>query len=225
MAKDQYKNWLDENTDTNHFVDHFGPIYHTKPEQFTFTCGDIKMIQQISEYVQSTIRKKGYGYFKAENSRCPKNAKRHGTNNRDASEEELQQELFNGVSNLLHPYGEHVVSLFKKEMVIVANEDGVISGRVRCVICDTEFDTEGKKKKRRQELYSQFWNGNRWCLSNFANHHLHKVHPIQNDENQGPKENNFDEGKYGMNANQSILPVDELKNNLDDENSIEMRML
>lgn len=147
MAKDQYKNWLDENTDTNHFVDHFGPIYHTKPEQFTFTCGDIKMIQQISEYVQSTIRKKGYGYFKAENSRCPKNTKRHGTNNRDASEEELQQELFNGVSNLLQPYGEHVVSLFKKEMVIVANEDGVISGRVRCVICDTEFDTEGKKKK------------------------------------------------------------------------------
>lgn len=138
MAKHQFKAWLDENTDTTNYVDYFGPIYHMKPDQFTFTCGDKKMIQQISEYVQSTIQRKGYGYFRRENSRCSQNVKQHGTDN--LSMEELQEELFNGILNLLQPYGDHVTSLFKKEMVVVSNENEEIRGLVHCVVCDTETE-------------------------------------------------------------------------------------
>lgn len=88
----------------------------------------------------------------------------------------MQQELFNGVSNLLKPYGATVFSLFKKEMVEVSIENGEIKGRVHCVLCDTE--TEKATKKKRKEFYSQYWNGHKWILSNFANHHLNNVHPI-----------------------------------------------
>ncbi|XP_031617257.1 uncharacterized protein LOC116337085 [Contarinia nasturtii] len=184
IAKNQFKNWLDEHEITTNLIDFFGPIYYSKPDQFTFTCGDIKMIQQISECVRSTVQKKGYGYLKGEISPSPQNVERNESN----GEEELQEQLFNGILNLLQPYGECVTSLFKKDMVIVGNQNGVINGRVRCIICDTESETGKKSKKRRQELYSQYWNGHKWLLSNFAYHHLQKIHPIEKDTNQGPKD-------------------------------------
>lgn len=49
MAKNKFKDSLDENTHTINLIDYFGPIYHTNPDQFTFTCGDKKMILQLSE--------------------------------------------------------------------------------------------------------------------------------------------------------------------------------
>lgn len=220
MAKDQFKDFLAENTDTTNFVDYFGPIYHTKPDQFTFTCGDKKMMHQLSEYVQSTIRKNGYGYFHGENRRCYQNDKRHGTDDRDASVEDMQEELFNGVLNLLQPYGDHVTSLFKKEMVVVTNEEGEIKGLVHCVVCDNDVETE--KKKRRKDYYAQYWNGQKWSLSNFANHHLKKLHPIEKNEKQTPKESEFDEGN--AKSSHSISPVDDLRNNSNVKNSIDKGM-
>lgn len=79
MAREQFKDFLDENMDTTNFIDYFGPIYHRKPNQFTFNCGGKKMIKQLSEYVQSTTRRNGYGYFQGEHRRCQPNAKRLGT--------------------------------------------------------------------------------------------------------------------------------------------------
>lgn len=209
MAKHQFKAWLDENTDTKNFVDYFGPIYHSKPDQFTFTCGDRKMIQQLSEYVQSTIQRKGYGYFRGEISRCSQNNKRHGTDNCVINEKELQEELYNCVLNLLQPYGDHVISLFKKDMIVVENENGEIRGLVHCVVCDTEIETEKTKKKKRKDFYSQYWNGQKWILSNFANHHLHNVHPIANDANQTPKESDTDEQNSRIKPSRSTSPVDD----------------
>lgn len=187
-ARDQFKNFLDENTDGTNFIDYFGPIYYTKPNKFTFNCGDKKMMKQLSEYVQSIIRKYGYGYFQGDNRRAHANVKRSGTALHVPSEEELQEGLFNGVLNLLQPYGDRVTTLFKKEMVVVTNENGEIKGHVHCVVCDIEKETEQKYKKRRKEQYSQFWNGQKWSLSNFANHHLNKVHPITKNENQALKQ-------------------------------------
>lgn len=218
MAKDQFKDFLDRNTNATNFVDYFGPIYHTKPNEFIFTCGDIKMILQLSEYVQSTIRKNGYGYFQGENRRCYQNAKRNATDNRDTSEEELQEELFNGVLILLQPYGENVTSLFKKEMVKVTNQNGEIKGLVHCVVCDTDVETEKTKKKKRKDYYSQYWNGQKWSLSNFANHHLNKVHPITKNENQSPKESEVDEENFQ--TRHSSSPVDDLRNSSNAENVI-----
>lgn len=177
MAKNQFKPWLDENLDTINLVDYFGPIYHTNPEQFTFTCGDKKMIQQISEYVKSTVQRKGYGYFRGEKSQCLQNVK-HVIDECEVSEEDLGEQLFNGVLGLLQPYGNHLTSLFTKDMVVIRNENGQIKGFVRCVICNAETDTDKEKKKRRKSQYSQYWNGQKWILSNFANHHLNIIHPI-----------------------------------------------
>lgn len=67
----------------------------------------------------------------------------------------VQEQLYNEVLNALQPYG--VSALFKKEMVTVTNENGNIKGFVRCVLCDT--DTDPKKRRRRTEYYSQYWNG------------------------------------------------------------------
>lgn len=208
MAKTQLIDFLDENKESNNFVEYFGPIYQSKPDQFAFTCGDKKMLKQLSVFVQTTIRQKGYTYFQAENRQRHQNSNRHGANIRDASEEQLQEELFNAVLNLLQPYGDHVSSLFKKEMVVIKKENGEIKGLVRCVVCDT--DTEPKKRRRRTEYYSQYWNGHKWILSNFANHHLNKVHLIAKNENQAPKENEID----GENSQTSsaISTVDDHRN-------------
>lgn len=219
MAKNEFKDWIDEQTHITNLVDYFGPIYHTKPQQFTFTCGDNKMIKQLSEYVQLTVRKKGYEYFQNKNRRCSQHSKRHGTDNRDLTEEELQDELFNGVLNLLQPYGDDVMSLFKKEMVEVTNENGQIKGLVHCVVCDTEKETGSKMKKRRKDFYSQYWNGQKWSLSNFANHHLNKVHPIMKNAS---KESNIDE-ENSQNSD-SISSVGGLRNNSNIKHSIDKSM-
>lgn len=214
MVKDKFKDWLDENTNVTNFVDYFGPVYHAKPEQFTFTCGDQKMIQQISEYVQSTIRRKGYGYFQGKKSQCSENTNRHGTY-RDATEEELQDELFNGTLNLLQVYGDQVTSLFEKNMVSVTNENGEIKGYVRCVLCETDIETANKRRKK---SYAQYWNGHKWILSNFANHHLRNVHPIAKNENQTPNESNIDETNSEPTYIDSIVPVDDLRKGSNVEN-------
>lgn len=208
MAKDQFKPWLDENLNTTNLVDYFGPIYHTKPDQFTFTCGDKKMMQQISEYVKSTVQKKGYGYFQGKNSRCPQNVKQHAVDHCEVSEEELQEKLFNGVLILLQPYGDHVTSLFKKEMALVTNENGEIKGVVHCVICDIDAGTEKQTKKRRKNHYSQYWNGQKWIVSNFANHHLNKVHPIANYVNKAPEECDIDKQNRHSKTIHPVLQVD-----------------
>lgn len=187
MARNMLKDWLDKKIGEVDLIDYFGPIYDSKPDQFEFTRGDVKMICQISEYLQTTVRKNGYRYFKGKDSQCPENMKRCETNKNDDNLAEIQDKLFEGVSNLLLPYGQDVVSLFKKGMAIVKNENGAISGRVRCVLCDRDSEcetNESQKRRRRQAYYSQFWNGHSWCLSNFSNHHLRHAHPIQINANQ-----------------------------------------
>lgn len=180
MTKDRFKRYLDEKNIEKDLNDYFGPIFAAQPEEFTFTCGDKKMIQQIAEYVQIIVQKRGYGYFKGEPSQCTQNAIRVKTNSNAFSITELQEKLFNSISDILQPYGKDLVSLFKIEMVIVTIEKGIISGGVHCVLCDNKFETETNKKKRRTEYYSQYWNSHShsWSISNFANHHLRKVHPI-----------------------------------------------
>lgn len=215
MVKHQFKSWLDENTDETDYVDYFGPIYYMKPDQFTFTCGDMKMIQQISEYVQSTIRKKGYEYFQGKNSQCFQKPKRYESVDCELSEEELRDELYNAVLKILQPYGDHVISLFKKEMVVVTNENGEIRGLVHCVVCDSDIKTEKKMNRKRKNSYSQYWNGNKWIISNFANHHLQNVHPILH------KANESDTDKQNPGTSHSILPVDDdLEINFNVQNSV-----
>lgn len=140
--------------------------------------------------------------------------------------QKCKKKLFEGVLELLQPYGVDMVSLFKKEMAVVSYENGAISGRIRCVLCDTKFETEKKKKKRRQELYSQYWKGQSWCLSNFSNHHLRKVHPIQNYADQEGKGDDFQEEKSAVKPSQSKkdTPADGLKNDSNEENAIEKSM-
>lgn len=99
-------------------------------------------------------------------------------------------------------------------MVIVTNENGEIKGHVHCVVCDIDMETDPKPKKRRKDQYSQYWNGQKWSLSNFANHHLSKVHPITKNENQAVKQSQIDEKTI-----HSSSPVDDLENC-----SIEKRM-
>lgn len=111
----------------------------------------------------------------------------------DVDEAELHDKLFNGILDLLQPYGENVVSRFEKNMAIVTYEGNVMKGRVRCVLCDIEFEHEKKKRKKRQEFYSQYWNGYSWYLSNFANHHLRKIHPIQKSSNEHGEKNDAKE--------------------------------
>lgn len=183
-VKDHYKDWLNENMVEPNLLDYFGPIYEKKPEQFVFTCGDVKMIEQIAEYVKSTVQKKGYAHFKGVQIQCLQSSGGDETKSNYADMTELKEKLFVGVSNLLEPYGEDVVSLFTREMVMVTMDNGAISGRVRCVLCDNAHEAGAKKKKGRTESYSQFWKGDRWCVSNFDSHHLRKKHPMNSDANR-----------------------------------------
>lgn len=76
-----------------------------------------------------------------------------------------------------------MVIAFKKDMVVVTNENREVKGLVHCVLCDIDVETDTRKKKRRKDYYSQYWNGQKWSLSNFTNHHLNKVHPrIKSDD-------------------------------------------
>lgn len=185
MAKNQYTKWLSHNLSNINHMDYFGPIFQNQPEQFTFTCGDIKMIQQIAEYVRQTVQKKGYTHFQGKVANIPIQKTSQSGKRKNSSDslslEELEEELFGGVLHLLKPYGAIVSSLFKKDMVEVTYLNGAISGRVSCIIC-TELEHKEKK------FYSQFWTGNKWCLSNFTNHHLRKAHPIKKDTNQAREE-------------------------------------
>lgn len=130
------------------------------------------MMLQISEYVRSTVQKKGYEHFNGENYMCSKSTIQRKPGISDADEAEIHDKLFNGILDSLQPYGENVVSRFEKNMAIVIVEGDLIKGRVRCILCDTEFEHEKKKRKKRQEFYSQYWNGSS------SNHHLRKTHPI-----------------------------------------------
>lgn len=152
------------------------------------------MIKQLSEYVRTTVKKKGCKYFRGgSNNKKSRNMNRRGTDRIDVSEEDAQEKLFDGISNLLKPYGGYVISLFKKEMVIITNRDGVISGGIRCVLCNSDSVSEERKKRKRQELYSQFWNGDNWVVSNFAKH-LFCVHPLRK-QNEAEENSNCSETK------------------------------
>lgn len=100
-------------------------------------------------------------------------------------------------------------------MAVVKNENGVIKGLVRCILCDLELENGNMRKKRRCEFYSQYWNGQRWCLSNFTNHHLHIQHPITNDPHQ--KEIDSDDTKSGMVCNQHKTNQTKNQNDYDDD--------
>lgn len=75
-------------------------------------------------------------------------------------------------------------------------------------------------KKRRKDFYSQYWNGHKWILSNFANHHLRNVHPIANNANQAPEESDTDEQNPRTKSSHSILQVDDLIKSV--ENSVDI---
>lgn len=178
--KDRYKNWLDERMENIDYIDFFGPIFDTNPEEFSFFCGDIRMIEQIAEYVRTTVQKRGYSYFRGVGGRIEETNECQDNDQHHHAEHDFQEQLFKAVADLLLPYGDEVVSLFKPEMVMVTIEDKLIKGRIRCILCEIELKADKKKKRRRQEFYSQYWNGSSWCVSNFANHHLKNVHSINN---------------------------------------------
>lgn len=104
MVKDHHKDWLSEKMDEIKLPDYFGPIYEKKPEQFVFACGDVKMIEQIAEYVKSTVQKKGYAYFKGVKSQWVPITEGVETKSNYADVNELQEKLYVGVSNLLEQY-------------------------------------------------------------------------------------------------------------------------
>lgn len=176
MIKDQLQSWLDEKMDSVDLIDYFGPVYDQKPKQFSLSCGDVRMIQQISQHVRALVAKKGYAYFNGEtNNRSPKSITRCEMTNDNVAE--LQERLFNGVLKLPEPYGDDVISLFDKDMAVVETEGKLITGRVCCVLCQIDNDRGISKRIKRKDYYSQYWNGRNWCLSNFNNRHLRRVHP------------------------------------------------
>lgn len=176
------------------------------------------MIKQISEHVQITVQKRGYVHF-TEKKCLKETSDCDDINERVSETTEIQEKLFNGVLDLLKPYGENVVSLFTKDMAMVITTGKVIRGRVRCVLCDNDIKPENAKKKRRRELYSQYWNGHSWCLSNFANHHLRNVHPIEKNVNLFVEENKGFEGSLEKNNGQSTSFADSGERNFNDGNS------
>lgn len=155
----------------------------------------------------------------------PKSTIQHNSNISDADEAEIHDKLFNGILDLLQPYGLNVVSRFEKNMAIVTNEGDIIKGRVRCILCDTEFEHEKKKRKKRQEFYSQYWNGSRWCFSNFANHHLRKKHPVQKSSNGLHGEKNDVKENLWMINSQFTSRANELNENSNNESSDSKGML
>lgn len=219
MIKEQLKKWLDEKFEETDPVDYFGPVYDTDPGKFIFSPGDIRMIKQISEHVQITVQKRGYVHFTEKKKCLKKTSDCDDINERVSDTKEIQENLFNGISDLLKPYGENVGSLFTKDMAIVITEGKVIRGRVRCVLCDNDMKPENAKKKRRHEFYSQYWNGHSWCLSNFANHHLRNVHPIQKNVNLFVEEKKGFEGLLEINDGQSTSFADSDEINFNGGNS------
>lgn len=199
MIKSGLKEWLDEKLEGKDYMDYFGPIYDTKPKEFTFSCGDIRMIQQISEYVRTTVQKRGYGRFKS----CGKSTTQCETDNFESEKEKLQEQLYNGVLELLQPYGKDVTSHFKEDMAIVSIDGGVIKGSVRCILCIIE--PHKNKRRKRQDFYSQYRNGKNWVLSNFSNHHLRKVHPIETDASPPEQKNEHFAAKNDSPDTVSIL--------------------
>lgn len=133
-------------------------------------------------YINVTNHISHTGLSHTERENIEEKNRRYTRNIPDTSEEELKDKLYDGVINLLEPYGKHFVALFKKDMVMIAIENGVVSGGVHCILCEVDVKTETtdkKKRKRRHGFYSQFWNGHSWCLSNYNSHHLRNVHPIE----------------------------------------------
>lgn len=178
MVKNQYMKWVENNVngEKTALIDYFGPIHAGSPKMFMFSCGDIKMITQLSEYVKGTVQRKGYKYFK-ETSGQPSGAVNRQSNDSTFSLEDVQEKLFAGIFDSIKPYGDDVTSLLNREMIMVTNENGVMSGKVQCVLCDSGNISEQKRKRKRQQ-YLQFWNGKNWVVSNFAKH-LSNVHPIE----------------------------------------------
>lgn len=156
MVKCLFREWLDEKLESIDLIDYFGPVYHTKPEQFNFSAGDKRMIEKISEHVRTTIQKKGYGFFDGRNTR---RTTQSGINDSDVVANGMKVKLFDAVSDLLQPYGENIVKQFKIDMVEVSTDGAMMKGRVRCILCDIGFGTQATKRKKRNEFYSQFRNG------------------------------------------------------------------
>lgn len=171
MIINEFKQHLEEKFEEINFTDFFGPLYETSPERFRFITGDIRMIEQIAEHVKTTVQKKGYRHFDEEKKRCETDD--HKSN--DDTDEVMRESLFQGVLDLLKPYGSNVTSRFERDMIEFSMEGGVPKGRVKCILCNME-----SIKKRRSASHAQYWNGNKWCLSNFAHKHLRNIHPIQN---------------------------------------------
>lgn len=190
MVKTEYTKWIENNVngEKTGLIDYFGPIHAEKPEEFMFSCGDIKMITQLSEYVKGTVQKKGYEYFKEPSGR-PSQAVNRQSHDSTFSLEDAQGKLFAGILDSIKPYGDDVTSLLSREMIMVTNANGVMSGKVQCVLCDSG-DISERKRKRKRQSYLQFWNGKNWVVSNFTKH-LSNVHPMEqyklNKKNSNPE--------------------------------------
>lgn len=171
MIKNGFKQHVEEKFENIDYTDYFGPLHETSPEQFRFSTGDIRMIEQIAEHVKTTVKTKGYRHFDSEKSRCETDD--HKSNN--DTDEVMRESLYQGVLSLLKPYGNNVTARFNRDMIEFSMEGSMPKGRVKCILCDME-----SKTKRRSASHAQYWNGNKWCLSNFAHKHLRNIHPIQN---------------------------------------------
>lgn len=173
LIKGNYKKWLEERFEFDS-LDYFGPLYEMNQDEFHLSCGDVKMIQQIAEHVRLAVQKKGYKHFNMEN-------REHSDSEQPEifldGFDDIREQLYVGIRELLEPYGEEIIAKFSRDMVEVTNENGIIRGRVRCILCNNP-NASGSRKKQKTQTYAQYWETDHWILSNFSNGHLKTKHPI-----------------------------------------------
>lgn len=173
IVRDKLLEFLHNNSGEKDFINYFGPLNYLNPKEFTFSCGDIEMIKQMSLYVKSSVKQRDYGYFTG-----------ISTNDIDnvlpfRSETDLKKDLFNLISDNLHrKYGAKAAERFKEQMVVVDFENGVVRGSTRCILCESDTQRVNRQKKRNKGTTSivVFWNGSAWSISNFSKH-LKNIHP------------------------------------------------
>lgn len=83
-------------------------------------------------------------------------------------------------------------------------------------MCDTDASEKGGKKKR-QEYFSQFWNGNKWVVSNFAKHLLCR-HPIHQKESEMSSSEVKPSSSSKLEVHQTSLPSGDMENVFSDDN-------
>lgn len=180
--------------DDEQLIEYFGKLYAKQPENFRFQPGDKMLIRELVGHVSSVVDANGInsGLANFKNKRQTKTkknqkAKRPTKQSTKTTErslnkidtKSLKSDLIRRVVSCLYSHqANHLLDLdIDLERDIIVNvyiKNGIISGSVRCIICDSE-----KQAKNEPKLvhYSTGSNWPCWVLSNFANH-LKKTHNL-----------------------------------------------